>query len=156
MSYAKRIILCLLVCLTLFGIMGCSDNTQKDFSDVAVTTQNKEYAKDVDKIDITITNKSDKDVNYLPDFSLEKNVDGKWESVKKDRENTEDMICGVNKGASVEDIFYVHNCYDSLSEGEYRLVVYVSYNSDDISDRANAVYAEFSIKQNKAASSDKF
>ncbi len=149
MTYIKRMILCLLVCILSISIIGCFGNTQKNtdnFDGVVITTKNSEFPKDIDKIDIAITNNTDKDIYYLPDFSLEKNIDGKWESVKKDRENSEDVICGANKGTTVEDIFYVHNCYESLSEGDYRLVVYVSDDADNINDRENAAYAEFTIK----------
>lgn len=142
-------ILSLIACLILLGVTGCAGNSENyvsNFENFIVKTENSEYASDVDKIDMILTNNSDKEIYYLPDFFLEKKTDGKWEEVKKDNEVGSDIICALKSGASNDEKIYVNDCYDLLSSGEYRVVVKVADSADDINAKPSMVYGEFIIK----------
>lgn len=146
MNIKKFSIILLSLCIIL-SVVGCAgNNTAAVFENVVVTTENSEYPSGVEHINITISNKTDSDIYYLPDFSVEEYSNKKWNTVKKDTEITEDIVCKTEKGDSVKETFNVTDYYNSLSTGKYRLVVCVSDDYDKLSAKESAAYAEFTIK----------
>lgn len=166
----KRLVsLILLSAFMLLAFAGCgnSDSEKTDTNDTTTTTSTTtvaksdisatvELSKDIysqgDKtIDFTITNDSADEIRYGLDFSLDVKEAGNWIDLGKIVEETisyEDILVILGKGESSDENFDVSSRYGTLNTGEYRLVVNVYDNKDDLSDTPNPtkLYAPFEVK----------
>lgn len=95
----RRIIFSFLVFIIIFSLTSCSgqdtgsqkgrEYTADNFEvseDFEIITEKDTYSTDVEEINFTITNKSDKACGYDEEIRLSKYVDGEWKIVSWDKE----------------------------------------------------------------------
>lgn len=88
----KSVLMCLL-CVFSLSLTGCDDSKSKNFftdakfpnqkiaESVTVTAEFSEYDKDVEKINFTVINNSDKEFATGEDFRMQKMEDGEWRNI---------------------------------------------------------------------------
>ena len=156
----KSLLLCLALVLVVF-MVGCSNTkneskmtttnnttttaTNSSKAIATVTTDKSKYSVNVNVIKLTVKNNSKNKLYFGEDFSLEKKVNNNWSNVSKTTKNSPDIICKVDKDKSFEVSFDIANQYSNLDKGEYRAVVELSKDKNDLSNTTKA-YAEFTLK----------
>ena len=128
-------------------MVGCSNtkNESKITTTATVTTEKSQYSVNVSEIKLTVKNTSKNKLYFGEDFSLEKKVNNTWSNVSKTTKISPDTICKVDKGKSFDASFDIANQYTKLDKGEYRAVVELSDDENDLSNATKA-YAEFTLK----------
>lgn len=137
-------VISLLVAVAITCVLACGCGATAS-SNVVVSASTTEYGTNTEKINVTIENKSKDKVFYLPDFSLEVNNNGKWETVQPLSIAKQDIISFVEAGGKQQQDFYVSERYGELKSGKYRIVVTTANNEDDLQNKGKAVYFEFNI-----------
>lgn len=156
----KSLLLCLSLVLVVF-MVGCSNTkneskmtttnnttttaTNSSKAIATVTTEKSQYPVNVSEIKLTVKNNSKNKLYFGEDFSLEKKVNNDWSNVPKTTKISHDIICKVDKDKSINVSFDIANQYSNLDKGEYRAVVELSKDKNDLSN-ATKVYAEFTLK----------
>lgn len=156
----KSLLLCLALVLVVF-MVGCSNTknerkmtttnnttttaTNSSKAIATVTTDKSQYSVNVSVIKLTVKNDSNDKLYFGEDFSLEKKVNNNWSHVPKTTKNSPDIICKVDKDKSFEVSFDIANQYSNLDKGEYRAVVELSKDKNDLSNTTKA-YAKFTLK----------
>ncbi len=148
----KSLLLCLALVLVVF-MVGCSNTKNESKMTTAnnttttatVTTDKSQYPVTVNVIKLTVKNNSANELYFGEDFSLEKKVNNNWSNVSKATKISPDIICKVDKDKSLDVSFDIANQYSNLDKGEYRAVVELSKDKNDLSN-ATKVYAEFTLK----------
>lgn len=75
---------------------------------------------------------------------MRKKVNNNWSDVPKTTKISPDTICKVDKDKSFDVSFDIANQYSNLDKGEYRAVVELSKDKNDLSNTTK-VYAEFTL-----------
>ena len=153
----KSLLLCLTLVLVVF-MVGCSSTkneskigntttiaTNNSKTIANVTTDKSQYSVNVSEVKLTVKNNSKNKLYFSEDFSLEKKVNNNWSNVSKTTKISPDTICKVDKDKSLDVSFDIANQYSNLDKGEYRAVVELSKDENDLSNATKA-YAEFTLK----------
>ncbi|MDD6645534.1 MAG: hypothetical protein PUE67_05700 [Oscillospiraceae bacterium] len=157
----KRLVsLILLSAFILLAFAGCgnSDSEKTDANDTTttttvaksdisatVTTSKTDYSQDVEKIDFTVTNKSDDKIYFGDDYVLEVKEGDNWTELETDMKISDDLLRALDKGKSIDESLYVSERYGTLNADEYRLVVTVS-KSENLTENPTKLYAPFQVK----------
>ena len=146
------------IILSLILLCGCINNTAEPKKDEEQMGTGKiiSHVSEItqDSITIIFKNNSNYEVQYGPEFFIDKNENGRWLSVPQTEPNSipagdtyvpsyvfYGAICVIPPGLSSTETFLYAEVYGELSPGSYRLVNHMTIGSDE-----KVLYTEFEIK----------
>ena len=97
------------------------DDVLKEERRVSAVLQEKEVKAGDESITILLTNHSETELAYGEEPALERETDGRWESVKlKDNVGWHEIAHILEAGGSSKDTVYLRNVYEDITPGHYR------------------------------------
>lgn len=158
----KLLVLCIAVVLSMTLFVGCGEDnnssqsnttqsttaeSKSSESDISATikTDKSQYDSNVDVINITVDNNSDRKIYFGEEYNLEKKSGDSWNKVEKTSVVNSDVLNFADSKDTVTAKFDIANQYGNLDSGEYRVVVLVSDVEDNF-DNAVSLYGEFTVK----------
>lgn len=132
----SRILSVLITAISLALFTGCGQKLGEEFTEEVNTLEGAEIVVDESLvtstgITYTISNQSDKDLDYGQDYGLQKEKDGRWYQVEP--ENPVDVtleLLWIPAGSRDTHEISWETSYGKLSAGHYRIVKSVSDNEN--------------------------
>lgn len=143
----NKILLIIISVLTIFTITGCTNKdlgskSKLDIKDDQVSMKVKEDTLTSSSATFIITNHTDGSFSYGEPYHLEKKVDGTWYILEPDEElNFILPAYQLDAHLSIEKNYNWEYGYGKLDKGDYRLVISVFNEKEDIH-----IAAEFTIE----------
>ena len=117
----KKFIIVLVILFTL----GCSKEMKEEYKDESIKVNIVDGTLNENGLTLDVINNSENDILLKPGFDVEKNNDGKFEKISKNKECSSGIGYGIEKNNSM-NVKVNWTCeYGKLDSGKYHLIKYL-------------------------------
>lgn len=117
----KKFILVLVILLSL----GCSKKVKEEYDDKDITVNIIDGTLNENGLILSVINNSDNDILLKPGFDVEKDVNGKFEKISKNKKCSSGIGYGIEKNNSM-NVKVDWSCeYGKLESGKYHLIKFL-------------------------------
>lgn len=117
----KKFIIVLVIIFTL----GCSKEMKEEYKDESIKVNIVDGTLNENGLTLDVINNSENDILLKPGFDVEKNNDGKFEKLSKNKKCSSGIGYGIEKSNSM-NVKVNWTCeYGKLDSGKYHLIKYL-------------------------------
>ncbi len=117
----KKFIIVLVILFTL----GCSKEMKEEYKDESIKVNIVDGTLNENGLTLDVINNSENDILLKPGFDVEKNNDGKFEKISKNKKCSSGIGYGIEKNNSM-NVKVNWTCeYGKLDSGKYHLIKYL-------------------------------
>ena len=117
----KKFIIVLVIIFTL----GCSKEMKEEYKDESIKVNIVDGTLNENGLTLDVINNSENDILLKPGFDVEKNNDGKFEKISKNKKCSSGIGYGIEKNNSM-NVKVNWTCeYGKLDSGKYHLIKYL-------------------------------
>lgn len=117
----KKFIIVLVIIFTL----GCSKEMKEEYKDESIKVNIIDGTLNENGLTLDVINNSENDILLKPGFDVEKNNDGKFERISKNKKCSSGIGYGIEKNNSM-NVKVNWTCeYGKLDSGKYHLIKYI-------------------------------
>ena len=117
----KKFILVLVILLFL----GCSKEVKEEYENKDITVNIIDGTLNENGLILSVINNSDYDILLKPGFDVEKDIDGKFEKISKNKKCSSGIGYGIEKNNSM-NVKVDWSCeYGKLESGKYHLIKFL-------------------------------
>lgn len=117
----KKFIIVLVILFTL----GCSKEMKEEYKDESIKINIVDGTLNENGLTLDVINNSENDILLKPGFDVEKNNDGKFEKISKNKKCSSGIGYGIEKNNSM-NVKVNWTCeYGKLDSGKYHLIKYL-------------------------------
>lgn len=117
----KKFIMVLVIVFTL----GCSKEMKEEYKDESIKVNIIDGTLNENGLTLDVINNSENDILLKPGFDVEKNNDGKFERISKNKKCSSGIGYGIEKNNSM-NVKVNWTCeYGKLDSGKYHLIKYL-------------------------------
>ena len=117
----KKFIIVLVIIFTL----GCSKEMKEEYKDESIKVNIVDGTLNENCLTLDVINNSENDILLKPGFDVEKNNDGKFEKLSKNKKCSSGIGYGIEKNNSM-NVKVNWTCeYGKLDSGKYHLIKYL-------------------------------
>lgn len=117
----KKFIIVLVIIFTL----GCSKEMKEEYKDESIKVNIVDGTLNENGLTLDVINNSENDILLKPGFDVEKNNDGKFEKLSKNKKCSSGIGYGIEKNNSM-NVKVNWTCeYGKLDSGKYHLIKYL-------------------------------
>lgn len=117
----KKFIIVLVILFTL----GCSKEMKEEYKDESIKVNIVDGTLNENGLTLDVINNSENDILLKPGFDVEKNNDGKFEKLSKNKKCSSGIGYGIEKNNSM-NVKVNWTCeYGKLDSGKYHLIKYL-------------------------------
>ncbi len=117
----KKFIIVLVIIFTL----GCSKEMKEEYKDESIKVNIIDGTLNENGLTLDVINNSENDILLKPGFDVEKNNDGKFERISKNKKCSSGIGYGIEKNNSM-NVKVNWTCeYGKLDSGKYHLIKYL-------------------------------
>ena len=117
----KKFIIVLVIIFTL----GCSKEMKEEYKDESIKVNIVDGTLNENGLTLDVINNSENDILLKPGFDVEKNNDGKFERISKNKKCSSGIGYGIEKNNSM-NVKVNWTCeYGKLDSGKYHLIKYL-------------------------------
>lgn len=117
----KKFIIVLVIIFTL----GCSKEMKEEYKDESIKVNIVDGTLNENGLTLDVINNSENDILLKPGFDVEKNNDGKFEKLSKNKKCSSGIGYGIEKNNSMNVKVNWTREYGKLDSGKYHLIKYL-------------------------------
>ena len=114
-----------IIVLVILSTLGCSKEMKEEYKDESIKVNIVDGTLNENGLTLDVINNSENDILLKPGFDVEKNNDGKFEKISKNKECSSGLRYGIEKNNSM-NVKVNWTCeYGKLDSGKYHLIKYL-------------------------------